>query len=89
MSALAESFPSLRLLAGVRPFMPRLIDRQLSQLLLSGSACEPELHAGRLVLSAWHSDHPWDVGRFDLFEALLWWDAEHRAAFVRWVQGLR
>ncbi len=85
MSALAESFPSLRVMAGVRPFMPKLIDQQLSHLTI----CEPELHAGRLVLSVWSCEHPWKAGRFDLFEALLWWDAEHRASFLRWVQSLR
>jgi len=38
----------------------------------------------QFLLGVWSSSHPWAVGRFDLFRALVAWDAEQLAAFQRW-----
>ncbi|MBN1959940.1 MAG: hypothetical protein JW841_03260 [Deltaproteobacteria bacterium] len=46
-----------------------------------------ELSSARFVL--WVADPftRWPCGRFDLFEALLSWDAEYRLAFMAWVSA--
>jgi len=38
----------------------------------------------QFLLGVWSPSHPWQVGRFDLFRALLMWDGEQRRAFQAW-----
>lgn len=44
-------------------------------------------HAAAFLLNLWNSQHPWKVGRFDMFAAVVAWDASHLAAFQEWVRA--
>jgi hypothetical protein len=80
MTALAESFPTLRDADGVRPWDAQ----RLEAWLLSGAPGHGASCAGRFVLSVWNSYDEWRSGRFDLHEALGCWDDKHRRAFLAW-----
>jgi hypothetical protein len=80
MTALCESFPTLREADGVSPWDAE----RLEAWLLSGAPGHGAHCAGRFVLSVWNSYDQWRCGRFDLHEALSCWDEAHRRAFLAW-----
>jgi hypothetical protein len=81
MSDLAECFPCLVGKPGVRPWMPARLDEWANEC----GATATELYATRFVLHVWDGKHPWKCGRFDLLDALDFWDETHRTAFISWV----
>jgi hypothetical protein len=91
MSALAESFPTLRGRVGVRPWNQLAFARGMSG---GQSYCEKQ--AAAFVLAVWNGgtyDEPWwcespyRVGRFDAVDAMARWDSAHQAAFIAWCQN--
>lgn len=91
MSDIAERFPSLRGVPGVRPWMPI----RLAQWAVGGHS-HGEVVTARFVLAVWNgcSEWPWDkayrvcktkLAPFDLFEARAIWDDAHLAAFRAWL----
>ena len=80
MSRIAERFPSLRGLAGVRPFDADTLARA------SVGRSHGEQLAARYVLQVWNGGQHWEdegtLRRFDLYEARSVWDAPHKAAFL-------
>lgn len=81
MSDLAECFPCLVNKPGVRPWDPERLDEWADQ----SGATASELYTARFVLHLWDGKHLWRCGRFDLLDALDFWDQVHRAAFISWV----
>jgi hypothetical protein len=83
MSELAESFPTLRNRPGVSPWDPESLDRWAAGSEPShGARC-----AAQFVLHVWNAYvKDWKSGRFDMMEAVMCWDREHRAAFSAWTQ---
>jgi hypothetical protein len=78
---LAHKFPSLAVAPGLRPWSPVVLSgwgRDRGR----GSA---ELSSARFILWVWSPKIIWPCGRFDLFEALLSWDADDYAAFLSWL----
>ncbi len=41
--------------------------------------------AAAFILAVWHN-REWEVGRFDLLEAMAVWDEGNRRAFAAWVE---
>lgn len=83
MTALAESFPSLRGRAGVRPWDPDVFTAPRAFGVLSSAG----KHAARFVVSVWNSDRrvwPRRLGVFNVRDAFGTWDDDHRAAFTAW-----
>lgn len=80
MAILAWSFPTLREAAGVHGWEPKVFD----EWLVSGVAGHSAKCAGRFLLGLWDEDFAWQVGLFNLHEALGCWDHEHRNAFLAW-----
>jgi len=78
MAALAESFPCLACVPGVRPWDPAALDAAASNLSSGGA------HAARFVLEVHNCYQRWRAGPFRLVDALGAWDAEHRAAWKAW-----
>ena len=95
MTALAQSFPSLRDADGVDPW-----DGYRFLAWLCGPApSHGMLAAGRFLLGVWNSTTDWrEVARelelegadkcvrFDLFEAMNVWDREHSDACRHWME---
>lgn len=81
MTALAESFPSLRGVPGVRPWSAVEVDRwaHTSPAVTSGS-----LQAAKFVLMVWNPSAKYKSGRFYLADGLGCWDAAHHRAFLAW-----
>jgi hypothetical protein len=80
MTALAESFPTLVGVEGVRPWSPAKLDRAAGTLSSGG------LHAARFVLQVWNVHTSWPAGRFNVVDAYGTWDPAHRAAFAAWAR---
>lgn len=78
MTALAETFPSLRGVPGVRPWDAATLERWAAGPAPSSGA----LLAAQLLLMAWNRAIDWQCGRFDLGRAVATWDASHRQAFA-------
>jgi hypothetical protein len=81
MEKLARRFASLARAPGLQPWAP-------GTLAGWGRACgygSAELSAARFVLWVWSPRVLWPCGRFDLFEALLSWEAADRSAFMAWL----
>ena len=76
ISALAESFPSLRGRPGVSPFNFDLLHDQLSQGWITGGS----RFAIQFILSVWNSDE----NPFNVVQALNVWDEAHTHAFLAW-----
>jgi hypothetical protein len=81
MSDLAEYFPCIVGKPGVRPWDPERLDEWADQAGTTAS----ELYTARFVLHVWDGTQRWKCGRFDLLEALEFWDELHREAFVSWI----
>jgi hypothetical protein len=83
MTALAYSFPTLRD-APIDPFEAS----ELEHWIMGPSAGSGATWAAIFVLSVFNPGAmPYrSCGLFDLHAALAVWDAEHRAAFLRWVK---
>ena len=80
ITALAESFPTLRGASGVSPWDPDKFEAW---------ACGPApgsgaLAAARFVLAVYAIGAEWKCGRFDVVHAMNVWDEDHREAFVAW-----
>ncbi|MBN1961256.1 MAG: hypothetical protein JW841_09930 [Deltaproteobacteria bacterium] len=77
----ARSFPSLKAANGVKPWQPQALARWACNFN-NGTL---ELNSARFVL--WVADPftLWPCGRFNLFEAIITWDAPHRLAFIAWI----
>ena len=81
IDSLARQFPSLALAPGLRPWSP-------AELSGWGRACgrgSAQLSAARFILWVWCPKVIWPCGRFELFEALLSWEATDRSAFASWL----
>jgi len=81
MTALAESFPTLRGAPGVAPWKPDRLDRWAAGPT-PGSGAK---HAARFVLAVANLHRSWRAGPFDAIGAVCAWDHAHRIAFQRWV----
>lgn len=81
MTALAESFPSLRNMPGVSPWRPELLARRIGTMS-HGEAC-----AAQFVLSVWSGGKYPRIRAFDLFEAMRVWDREHTEAAAAWMRA--
>jgi hypothetical protein len=81
MSALARSFPTLEEAEGLEPFDAIRFDRWISSAACQGSGA---LAAGRFILNLYNGHAPWMCGKFDFFDAIARWDAQHRSAFLQW-----
>ena len=81
MTALAESFPTLLDVPGVRPWSAST----LCDWACSGEPVAAALAAARFVLSVWDSERDWRCGSFHAAQSAGAWDKEHRAAFGAWV----
>lgn len=80
IQALAETFPCLRVVEGVRPWDP--------QRLYESAAADHRFavkHSVAFVLDVW-GDPRWATlsGPFDVAKARKSWDEEHRAAWYAW-----
>lgn len=82
MTDLAESFPGLRGVPGVRPWDPRKLDEWAAGPVPSSGA----LCAAQLVCTVFNWTASWTCGRFDLGRAMATWDESHKAAFAAWAQ---
>ena len=82
MLTLLQSFPSLAAW-GFETWKPAELDYLASGVSASPSA----VHAARFVLGVWHPRKRWQCGRFDVLEALDFWDREHRSAFGQWARA--
>ena len=47
--------------------------------------CSGACHAVRFILKVWNPTTVWNLGRFDIMDALPNWDRAHRYAFLAWV----
>ena len=96
MTALAQSFPTLRDVDGVAPWDA---DRFLAWLCGPAPSHGMRL-AGKFVLGVWNSRTDWrevagelglegaaSLTRFDFFEAMNVWDEEHAQACRRWMEA--
>ncbi len=86
MSQLAESFPTLQGVPGVRPWQPTKLARQLGSPARTHASAQAIL----FVLSVWNPKFEGggvDLHKtpFDLHSALMSWDSRHLAAFHEWV----
>lgn len=72
MSKIAERFPTLRNVPGVRPFDEELLRAQ--------DGGHGQQLAIQFVLNVWNADNPFNVG-----EARHTWDDPHRQAFAAFV----
>ena len=88
ITKLAESFPTLRGVKGVRPWDPILLERQLGSPARTHASGQAIL----FVLSVWNTG--FTSGTVDLFEkpfdmhsALMAWDDNHLAAFQAWASN--
>jgi hypothetical protein len=82
MSRLAESFPALRGMPGVRPWDQDRLARNVPGRS-HGEQC-----AARFVLGVWSGDGRYpEVEPFDFFEAMCVWDAENRSAVAAWMRA--
>lgn len=84
MTALCNSFPSLRGKPGTNPW-----DAILFARVFSGGQSEAEKQAAAFVLLVWSSSVTWNaepyhVGIFNFVRAYFLWDDAHRAAFRYW-----
>lgn len=77
---LARSFHSLREAPGLTPWNTGKFDRWAAGPAPGHGA----LCGARFVLSVWNSAVAWKCGRFNIHEAMLCWDSDHRAAFLLW-----
>jgi hypothetical protein len=97
MTRLARLFPSLRDADGVEPWDDAL---KLLRWACSGKS-HGEVLAAKFVLSVWNSSTDWGemareegiitspeqhFSRFDVFEAMATWDAEHVEAMLTWLR---
>lgn len=80
MSTLAETFPGLSNVPGVRPWDASALDDWAA----SGEMGHGALVAAQFVLSVWNPKMTWSCGKFDIHEALGVWDGKHSAAFLAW-----
>lgn len=89
MTALVESFPSLRGAPGSAPW-----DQLAFARWASGPAPSDAMRqAAAFVLSVWNNGNrgnwwnqrPYRAGEFDCVLALLLWDYQHKAAFYSWL----
>lgn len=76
---LVDSF-DMGYLAGLRPWDALVADGDLT------GRSDAEKAVVRFLLAVWNPNHEWQVGRFDLFDALGTWDGKRRLAFLAWVQ---
>lgn len=95
ITELAMSFPSLRKAPGIEPWEPIELLRWAATIASHG-----ERASAQFVLGVWNPTTDWDhvaeqnkiIGNsdtflpFDLFDAVMIWDAEHVAAVVKWMQ---
>jgi len=84
--ALVRSFPVMRFAPGIVDTGPVIAFAQIDEWAVTK---DPDGREGiratvSFLLNLWHSSHPWRVGKFDLFAALLVWDDEQRAAWKAW-----
>ena len=81
LSALAESFPSLRGAPGVRPFQAEALSRWL------GDSEDASTRAAVAFVLAVYDAPSWRARLpFDVVEALQRWDAAHSTAFMAWAE---
>lgn len=81
MSRLAETFPVLRRLSGVRPW-----DAATFAAHVNGPSSPATRDAVRFVLGVWNPQQPAARG-FQALDALGRWDQHQRAAFVAWARS--
>jgi hypothetical protein len=79
MTELALRFPSMRGAPGVNPWDPEKL-----VYWGAGGASSGERRTARFLLTVWNRYAEWEIGRFDIFEALNVWDLPHREAFLLW-----
>lgn len=79
---LAWKFPCLRHAPGVEPWNADRLDDWAA----SGGPSHGEKCSARFVLAVWNPNHEWQVGRFDLMEALRIWDEDSHKAFIAWAR---
>lgn len=89
MTALCKSFPTLRRADGVERWHQIKFARWATH-------CDTRAaqQAAAFVLSVWNGSTPHDggwwndgefsAGRFDVVDAMAYWDAQHKAAFAAW-----
>jgi len=74
LSDLAETFPSLRGLEGIRPFNPEIL-RKNTYSSGQGAAVD-------FILNLYNSSHPFNLGK-----VIGNWDDHHQAAFAAWAKN--
>lgn len=79
MTELAMRFPCMKGAIGISPWQPF----ELNRWAVSG-ASHGERVTASFLLAVWDSSAEWEVGRFDLMEALNVWSPSHRMPFLRW-----
>lgn len=93
MTELCESFHVLRGKPGVRPWDQYTFARWAS----GGEPTTAVSFAAAFVLSVWNgstpadggwwNDPPYNVGRFDIVEAMAYWDHSNKTAFFAWCEN--
>ncbi len=79
MTALCQSFPSLRGMEGVSPWRPEVLARRV------GTMSHGEQCAAQFVLYVWGGGEYPRIRKFDLFEAMQVWDRAHKEAAAAWI----
>lgn len=78
---LASRFPVLESAPGIKEWDSQKLDEWAATVASTG-----ERHAAAFVLHVWNCYHDWNVGRFDVMEALRTWDRENAAPFLEWAK---
>lgn len=75
---LVRSFPTL----SRAPLDAVELDEWAHKSSLGSGAAE----AARFVLGVWNPNHPWKMGKFDMWRAIKVWDEYQLAAFAKWAE---
>lgn len=84
-TGLAESFPSLADVPGVRPFAAERLNEWAQKEAEPGSHGHHAAHFVLAVYATARNAHTAWVLRFRIFNSLASWDEVHRTAFAVWV----
>lgn len=78
---LADTFPTLRGLAGIEPWDPCLLATETIHGLNTSTR-----QSLLFILSVWNPEAPefYGLEAFCIHDALKFWDRDHRTAFVNW-----
>jgi len=79
--SLAKSFPCLASVGSLKHGLWNPAELDAWALKASSG----ERHAVSFVLTVWNQYETWKCGKFDVFDAAVTWNDEHRRAFFAWM----